>query len=778
MSERDSIFYYVVDDDSSARDSNSQRQALRLAQKPAPEIRPILLAKQAGLRRGDHLDDGSEFHGRRILRVLRRNWYISLTFALTFIAAVIGATFLMKNTYESRARIEINPPEIQAVAFHETPNRDENQQDYLETQSEILKSDELAIAVIQELHLDQNPEFAGKGKLRSDILSYPTGSNAPEPNPLDVALKTFQSRLSVSQVRNSHLVEVSFGSYDARLSAATTNALVRLFIERNYKTRYEIAMQTSRWLSEALDDLRLKVEKSNQALVDYQRANNISVDMDSKENTITQRVADLNHQLTQAEADRMQLQAYMNMALGTTFLPQIHENPVLPNLTQRLAETRAQIAEAETVYGNKNSIVKKLTSEATELEFQLKTEQDRMLVQLKATFAAARTHEGLVAQSLDQMNGKLENMNEKMIQYRVLKNEAQANEVLYNTLFARGKEAAITAGLKSTTLRVVDQARVLDSPTRPHRFQIIALASIVGIFASLVLAFVKESLDDKIRTPEDIKQCTGLSPFGTLPLIGSLDKGGKPPLFAQSIIKLLGDGRRDQGPARMEFSLTDPHSPASESMRNLIASIKLSHSTVSTRIALVVSPWPREGKTTLAVNLALMLSEYGKTCIIDADLRKPLDSHFLAPTIAVALGVRSRPGLSDFLTGSVDLDTALMPAPGSKTLTVLPAGKELASPGQLIASELMRATVQELSKRFDSIIIDSPPLLPFADARMLSAVADIVILVGLSGSTTRQDISLSSEILEGIQAPLLGVVLNGVDATETHYRYYREQKPV
>ena len=721
---------------------------------------------------------GNDLYWKQTLRILRKHWRLSALFALTFVTALSVAVFWMKDVYQADARIEIEPPlGPETFTLRDVSAPTPNEQDYLQTQIEILQSDALALEVISSLHLAQNVKVGRtstwhqwKTALVRALRLDPIFRDSAK-SPLNAALDDFRSRLSAGQVRNSRVVEVGFASTDPQLAAKVANTLVNLFVEKSHRSRYQDTMQAADWLQGELNDLRQRVEKADQALVNFQNQNDIlefSQTQDGgnsavKENPITQKVADFNRQLTQAQSERIQQEAFLKMieAGSGDSLPQMRENPVLQELTKRFAEARAQLAQAQAVYGKNNSNLEKLQNQVDELGAQIGTERQRIIRQVNTAYQAARARELLFTQALNAMKGSVDRMNQKMIQYSLLKREAQASSDLYNTLSSRLREAAISAGLKSTNIRVVDQARIPDKPVKPHRLEIIGLGMLLSILGGVGLAFLKESFDDTIRTPEDIKAWTGLHSLAMFPLIASANTNGQR-LLTQPV-KLLGNGAKEDTSA-VRFLLERPRSAEAEAVRSLQTSISLlSRHSNSLRVILLASPFPAEGKSTVAVNLALALAQRGETCLLDADLRNPV--------VARTFGLSSQHGLEDVLTGAVPLEAALREVPGVANLTILPAGGEASNPGELVGSEAMREVLRGLRERFAHVVIDSPPIIPFADARWLSSLADGVVLVARYGSTTREAMVWSAETLAEVDAPVLGVVLNGVDLKSECYWY-------
>ncbi len=738
-------------------------------QQPSVYYPPITLSETPP---GGHKEPG----WKGLLQILQKNWALSAAFALSVLIGVIILTALMTPTYESKALLEIDPPGSAPFALQNTTSTELGSTSYVDTQLEILRSDDLAIATIRDLHLDQDPEFVARGTLSKIIaaITEPFGQSHSSKAGLTVkeerALKSFRDRFSADQVRQSHLVEVSFDSRDPKMAAKVANTVAQLFIKRNYKMRYGVSVQASQWVSQQLDALRGKIAAANQAVVDYQNQNgivNIPDGQNQTTNTVTQKVSQLNQQLTQAEADRIEQEAYLKMAESgnTASLPQVQNSPLLQSLIQRLADGRAQLAQAKAIYGDRNPNVIRLQGQVNEMESQVKTEQQHLVTQLKISYGSARSREALLTQAMNQMRGDINNMNHKMVQYNFLKSEAQASEDLYNTLSARLKEAGITAGLGSGSTFVVDPARVLSTPTSPRRLQIIAAGLLLGLLGGLILPFIRESLDDTVRNPEDVKSWTGLSTVARIPLVKATNGNGHDKLaLARRIFQFPEPIGENGSKARLQLFMEKPRSPECEAVRNLHAEIKLTRPKKPLQVILVASSAPREGKTTVAINLATVMAQHGKTCLIDADVRNP--------SVSRTLGFSSREGLSEILGGSAELESCLAPLPSVPDLTILPGGRATASPGDVISWKSMREILQVLKHRFDSVVIDSPPIIPFADARALSTLSDAVILVGLCGSTTRQEITSSAEILEEIQAPILGVVLNAAESDTRYYDYY------
>jgi len=737
---------------------------------PEPIARqPINIRPQQAFRR---FDEGPEPEWRNAVRIIRSNWRIASIFAASVVVSVTIFSLLMTPVYEPVARIRIDPPRAEGPSDHEAPMSEAAEQNYVDTETEILKTDGLAIEAIQTLHLDNNPEFV-RGSRLGRLIGWLSrfGREQSFTNPEAAALRSFHERLSVKRVRDSHLVEISFASRDPKLAADVTNLAANLFIDRDYRNRYRAMMAASAWHSHELEDLRQKIESANQALAEYQNASGI-VDVDEKQNTVTQKVAELNRQLAQAQVDRIQLEAYVRM-IGTAnenSLPPVRDNMLVQTLSQRIAESRAQLAQIQSVYGEDNFNTKKLQSEVDELEAQLAKERKRIVQQLETSYESSRAREQLLARALNDMKGMISAMNTKVIQYNFRKKEAQAREDLYDSLLARLKETVISAGVKTGNIVVIDPARVLDTPSRPHRLQMIAAGFMLAILGGVALAVVKESMNKTIHCTEDIKKWTGLPTATSVPLINTDKSDGNWVRILFGPIRLLADhGRNGDDQMMLEFFAKRPVSPEAESVRRLHNWIKLVHPKNPLRVLLVASASAGEGKTTVAINLAMAIAQQRRTCLVAADMRKitspSLREHTTSHGLSTILGQAEF--LEESLAGSL-----LHIGAAAQNLWYLPSGPVPSNPGELVASHAMRAVLQALRRRFDHIIIDSAPLITYSDALVLMPFVDGVILVGRYNVTTQEELAVAAEMLEQARAPVLGVVLNGVDSTSSYYRYY------
>ena len=691
----------------------------------------------------------------RAAAVLKKHWRPALLFGLGIFALIAVITFLTKPVYEPVARLEVDPPGTEAFSM-QGYNVPGNATEYVTTQAKNLQSDELALAVLRTLHLDRDPDFAGKNaQTHRDESDVQTAGEPQVTAAENQALKTLAKRTVVNRDTASQVIDVAVGAHNPVQAATITNTLVDQFVQREYEARHDAVIQSSQWLQKQLDDIRLRMQESNRALSTFQKDSGLAVVGDNQ-SSYSEQMTELSRQLMQSEADRIQLQAYLNRFDGdsSSSLPQISSNPVVQSLTQKLAEVRADITQNLAIYGKNHPVVKKLQMQADELQSQLAAQRAAILKDLRTSYSAAQAREKLMQSQLNSANRQLT----LMTQYAALKKEADANTQLYDNLFAKIKESGIAAESKSSPIRIVDRARVLDSPTRPHRLTNLAIGFLGGILGGVVLAFLIEGFTTTLSTIEDVRRCIGACPVSVMPVIDA-DTNQSP------VRRLVAPGRGDR--FSQPFLINRPNSPEAEALRGLYTAVRLSQHNQSAHVILVASPNQGEGKTLMSVNLALALAERGRTCIVDADLRKE--------GVARAFGIVADRGLTDVLQDEMQIDDVLISSVGVPNLTLLPTGSPCVDAARFIASSAMSQVIQYLRTQFDFVLIDSPPILPFSDGRVLSTMVDGVLLVGRSGKTKREALRRSLDMLREVRsAPVIQVVLNAVEVSAVEYRsYYR-----
>jgi succinoglycan biosynthesis transport protein ExoP len=690
--------------------------------------------------------------------ILRKHQWLILTFLLTVVTVVTIASFKMKPVYEAAARVEVDKESQGMQPFQDENSYDEyvDMDNYLETQTKILESETLALQTIRSLDLSRYPEFGGT----SSATAFGQGGANPK---WPAILGAFLGSLTVKRVPNSRLIEVRFDAEDPQLAAQVVNSHLQNYIELNFKSKYDATTQASNWLSAELEELRIKVEKSEDARLAYERQNQIW-QIDEKQDITTQKLADLSKAVTEAQTDLAQKEALSRMAAAGNVdaLPAARDSAVIQDLFKRKADIDQSYADALNQYGPNFPKVQRLAEQQKQMSDELARAERVIEDGVQQDYNTARSHVELLQVALDKQKADANDLAEKLVQYHILEHDAEANKQLYDGLLQKLKEAGITAGLRSSNIRIVDPALVPSSPSRPQKARNISLAFLVGIIGGVGLAIFREYLDNTVKSPDDIEALSGLPSLAVVPTLPGLNgHHGRLSRFTRDTAE-----RTDEGPRVELLSYVQPKSQISEAFRALRTSLLLSQADHPPQVILVTSALPREGKTTAAVNLAVTLAQLGdRTLLMDSDMRKPGIRRALNMTGGKDVG------LSSYLAGVRSLDEVLIPHPAISNLTALTTGPVPPSPADLLSSLRMREGIAELRRRFKFIVIDSPPIMAATDAVILSAQTDGVLMVVRSGETPKEAFTRARDLLAAVKCRMLGVVLNAVDSSAPDYYY-------
>jgi polysaccharide biosynthesis transport protein len=736
-----------------------QPQTLDLGRSMSPRFYPNLPPQESAL--------GESF---RIL--LKRKWIV-VGCLVTIFSVVAIASLRMTKVYEAGGTIEINKPDASLNFQNSTTfSLDYYDPTELETELRILQSDLLAMQVIRELNLDRQPEFGGgqSPSLPSTVDLAPDPLQS-DPSRAAAMVGGFKGNLKVALSPNTRIIEVHYRSPDPQMAANVVNTLMQTYVENNFKARFESTMQASDWLSKQLVDLQMKVETSQEKLVRYQKEHEI-LGADEKTNIITEKLDELNKELTTAESDRMDKEAVYRLvesgdpdAIASSAGGLEDSSPSSQSASQLLEALRAkqadfkiQAAELSTQFGPSYPKLTQLNNQLKEVDAQIQAELKKIVSKLRGQYVAALQRENMLRDALERQKQEANKLNESAIEYTLLKRDVDTNRQLYEGLLEKLKEAGVSAGLKSNNFRIVDSARPPGAPIEPNIPRNLLFAVVLGLATGVGLAFLLEGLDSTVRTTEQAQMISGLASLGMIPLGSKSAREGPNPkrlviATSKEAVELVTQVR--------------PQSQMAESYRALRTSLLLSNLGHPPKVIMVTSALPQEGKTTTSINSAVVLAQKGvRVLLIDADLRRP--------SIHKTLGMGPHSGLSNVLTGSITLEQAITRTAVLPNLYVLAAGTPPPNPAELLASTNMRDVLAQLREEYDHIVIDTPPSLSVTDAVVLSPRADAVVLVIRSGQTTKQALRRSRDILMQVNAKVVGVLLNAVDLSSPDYYYYYE----
>jgi len=691
--------------------------------------------------------------------ILRKRRWIVVSVILVSVAMAGLLTARQKPMYSAVGRIAINHESAINLGSKDAQfTLDGNDgSDYsvdMETQIKVLQSDATSYQVIKALHLDTSPDFGGspanhtENSLRIDSAQQ------------TALLGAFRGGLSIASVPATRILEIHYSSPNPKLAAQIVNQLIDSYIEQNLKARFESTAQTSAWLTKQLVDLQMKVEISQEKLVQYQKEKGL-VGLDDKSNVVTSKLEQLNMALTAVEGQRMQKEAAYHMALSGNpeLLQQSTKERVDPLETYHIkeGELRSQLAALTAQFGPNFPKIKELSAQISELQNQSQDELKRALARSKAEYLEAEEHERVLQAAFEKQKQEANELNQSEIEYSLLKQNAESYRTLYDGLLQRLKEAGVAAGLSSSNVQIVDQARVPTAPYAPNMTRSLMGGLLIGCFLGIMLVFMFESLDNTVRTPEEAELISSLSALGIVPSHKSSRK------FGASLIGQMGEPQEQD--IREVLSITRPRSEIAESYRSLRTSILLASRSRSSKILLVTSAMPKDGKTTTSINIAVVLAQAGsRVLLIDADLRRP--------SIHRTLNLPNATGLSTWLAGTDNDKPHILPS-GIPNLDVFTTGPRPPYPAELFGLPVFGDTLEAFRSEYDHIVIDSPPILSVTDAVLMSVMADSVLLVIRSRKTTKGALRRSLDVLHQANARVMGVVLNAFNVNGEEYAYYR-----
>ncbi len=708
--------------------------------------------------------------------ILKHRWTILTVFAVIVVSVAIFS-FTATPIYKATTRIIIEKENPKVVSIQEVVSVDSAGTDYYQTQYKIIESRSVAREVIKRLKLDENEEFVpkpGKGffsdiklAIRDGISGFFSLFKAAKPpqalpgeddDPYSGLISSFISRITVSPIRNSRLVDVSYEAKDPVLAAKITNALSQAYINLNLETKLKATQDAINWLNSRITEERKKVDAAEQALLQYKERHGIVTDFSSNVETITaQKLAALNTQVVEAEAKRVEAETRYRTAASLErtpdmldSVPEVMNNALIGQIKSMEIELSKRKSELSKKYGPNHPQMTAIDSELDTLQARKMREIRRVVNLLNNEYRVALARENSLKASLGRQKGESLQMNQKAIDYSVLRRESESTKEMYDLLIKRFKETSLTEDIKTGNIRVVDRAEVPKSPVKPKKGQNILLAIVVGLSLGVGLAFFLEYLDSTIKVPEDIKHHLGIPYLGPVPSFAY--EGANP-------------GDPERKPSEDLIAHLTPKATASESYRGIRTGILFSSADSSPQVILVTSAGPREGKTITAANVAITMAQTGgRVVILDCDMRRP--------KVHKVFETSRDKGMANILVGSCEVDEAII-ATAIPNIDIVPSGPIPPNPSEILGSHRMEGLIKTLRARYERIIIDSPPVTAVTDAVILSRMVDGVVLIIRAGEVHREIIKNALSQLRSVNARLLGAVLNGVEMGRDSYYYYQ-----
>jgi succinoglycan biosynthesis transport protein ExoP len=699
--------------------------------------------------------------------------------ALCALAGLLAALLLELRTlpvYRTRTSLDIrslNSDFMNMRSVDPTGNgSSEDVNTNLQTQIKLLQSDALLEQVTQNLLTAPHPDYIQRDDLVSRfvrLLHVGSGGTIPFTALIEDAVQ----RVKVKPLGLTRLVEVTCDSYNPQFSARFCNTLTQTFETQDLQTRSVEAQKTQDWLTHQVADVRQRAEESQKKLEAAVGGNGLML----SQTTTTageDRLRALQEELVKAQADRMAKEATSSVAqtAPAETMPDVQDNPAHRAYELKLADLRSQLTQLVPTFTEQNPKVVRLRAQIAEAEAGLRTTASSSTNRQSNEYSAARHREELLNIAFKAQQAVVSSDLQKAAQVTLLRREMDSEQQLYQTLLQRAKEAGFAAAMQATTIRVIDSAKSPRLPFTPRR----ALASGVGFFLGgllgIGLAFYKDRNNNVFNIPGDIQRLLNLNELGVIPSAQRLPVSPATAFAQRSNLSRV----EPHGPAIALTRWNDNFSISAEAYRNATLSILLSDSSKRTRSYVVSSPNVGEGKTTVTSNIGIALSKSRlRVVLIDGDLRRP--------ALHTAFSVPNDSGLRNILRGEVDLETTpagILTCPtGIPNVSLIPAGVGSEDVVELLHSSYFGALLARLSRDFDIVLVDSPPVLHMADARILAGQSDGAILILRAGSTTHEQASQARDMFDHDGVRLVGTILNDFDPAaqgkpdyySSYYRY-------
>jgi len=704
--------------------------------------------------------------------VLKRKNIVLTVLSVIFLATVIS-TFTATPYYTSSSEVLIErnrgSSSLDTQYYYYDP-------EFLDTQTEIIKSMKVARRVVEDLKLTTNyrsyflndkkksPSFfsgiwaalSGSSKTTHESIqgssankNGKTASQSKSDNAssseVDAIAGMILGRLEVSPVKNTKIVNIIYSDKHPAMAKLITDGVVKAYMSEILDMKLSTSKYALQWMTVKADEERKKLEQSEKALQQYMRANDL-VTVENKLAIYPQKLTEFSTQLSKAQADRKGLEDVMDQidAAGSNTrtlenIPVFANNAVLKDLRESIFKARQHIKELSKKYGPKHPVMLKAHDELAELLNQQRSEINRVLATTRNSYELAKAQENNLQGLLNSTKNELLNLNEKFMQYSIMKRDVDSNRVVYDALTASIKKEGVTEQSQSVNIWVVRNAVLPGFPSKPNKKRNLTIGFILGLLAGVGCAFFIEYLDNTIKSEKDLETRFGVTVLGTV------------------------EHLKGQGNAIESYILQQPLSPLAESYRLIRSGILLSSAEHPPKTILVTSMGAQEGKTTTTVNVARVLCQgKKKVLIIDCDLRRP--------RIHSIFSMDNEKGLSNFLSGNIS-ENIIHKIPGEE-IYIITSGTIPPNPAELVSSNKLKTLLAKMLDNFDFVLIDSPPIESVTDSLALTQIVDGTIVVVRAGKTTYDMLHSGLRKLMDVRCHLLGFVLNGQQKIKAPGSYY------
>jgi capsular exopolysaccharide synthesis family protein len=679
---------------------------------------------------------------RHYINVLRKRWRVVTTVLVVGLTVAFVYTLRQPKIFEASCSLVIESTAPQVLeGVKDVIEMAASTREFYTTQYRIIRSHEIAQRVIDRLGLASDPSYFG---------SIDRSKQANR----DLMIGRLLQTVKVVGVRESHIANIQVRDTDPERATRIANAFADTYIEQNLDFKLEGARSAGTWLGEQTVDLRKKLESSEMELYKFRKDRNLlDVGLDDKMGMTRQNLQSLNGKITDIKAKRIELESIRKLILAAESnireresLPEIRDNPVVQKLRENYLDLLKIKADLESRYGEKHPKIETIEHQMASVQRDYAKELDDVLRAFDKRYEAlVETENSLLKWMAHEKQQALE-LAKLETEYRPLARDAENNGKVYSQINQRQKEINLTGMLKANNVRILDRSTPPRSPVSPLLALNLPVGAVLGLIFGLMLGFTIESLDNTVKSPEAAEELVGA------PLLGVV------PMLSQARQHSMADA-----PERDLAVFKDPTSLAAEACRSIRTNMLFISAQKEFSLFSVTSPGPQDGKTTVAINLAVTMAQAGgRILLIDADMRRP--------RIHKSFGLKSDKGMSSVMAGDMELKNAVCKSE-VPNLDILPCGPMPPNPAELLHTERFRQILAQCRGNYDRVILDSPPIGPVTDPAIIGGSTDGVVLVLRAGHTTREATQFARRQLGDAGARILGLVINQTDRKGSGYGY-------
>ncbi len=704
------------------------------------------MADDAPVRRGLGEPANEQIAMQHYLLIVRK--YLRPIALLAFVATSIAAVYAMTATpiYRATATLLLEEQTANLVAIDEIYGVDAGNEDYFETQFQTLRSRALAYKVIERLGMWQDSELSNGSNVIEDSGNALTSAQSiAVSTQQEEVISAFLKRLRINPVNKTKFVNISYESAKPAVATEVANTVGEVYIQDSLDSRLELTTNASRWLDKRLGALKSDVDEAEARLTAFRRDNDLvaiqgNVGRLSEQQLLlnTAELAEARSELANARGLLNDVRALRGNSELLETVPDVLADPLVQRIKIDQANAQRALDELLNRYGERHPRVIDAKSELVSLSTALDSNINRVAATIAKDYQLAQQRVNAINAKLSGGRSEIQLIGDKRFEYEALQFEVDTKRTIYDEYFNRRAEFASKDGLQPVNARISDRARISVKPVKPKKALIIAAALLGSVFFGLLLAFLREALDDTIKGTGDVEGKLGLRLLGILPMV-------KP-----------GTGVRTNALPMNPDSFSGVQDSFSEAVNTVRTALTLNEQNVDSKVIVVTSSVRGEGKSTSAINIAHALGQLERVLLIDCDMRRP--------SIAKSAGLPvSTKGLSDLITNKASAEECFKLEQFGGHVDILPSGPIPDKPLELLSSGRFARIVEEAARYYDRVIIDSAPTQAVSDALVLAKLADSVVYVVKSHETSINLVRRGITRLQRAGGAVEGILMTQVD---------------